>query len=172
MGRVLAPWGVQGAVKVTPLTDFAERFEPGARLYLAGERREVRASHWARGTVVLKFAGIDDATAAAGFRGEYLEIPESESMPLPKGEYYRWQLEGLAVVTTDGRPLGRVLHVLETGSADVLEIRGEGDATYLVPLLDAVVQIDIEAGRITVNPESVVTSQPARRSSGKEGGRP
>ena len=39
VGQVMGAYGLAGAVKVLPLTDFEDRFDPGARLVLDGSRR-------------------------------------------------------------------------------------------------------------------------------------
>jgi len=36
IGRVVAPWGIRGEVKVEVLTDFPDRFSCGEILYLQG----------------------------------------------------------------------------------------------------------------------------------------
>ena len=60
-------------------------------------------------------------------------------------------LLGLEVVNEDGRPLGRVEELLETGANDVLVVRG--DRRRLVPFLpgDVVKSVDLEAGVISVS---------------------
>jgi 16S rRNA processing protein RimM len=89
VGAVGAPWGVSGDVKVQPLTDFPERFQPGAALWVRGASREVRRSRWSRGLVYLSLVGVDSREAAEELRGVLLEVPE----PIcPAGrEYYRFR---------------------------------------------------------------------------------
>ena len=41
VGQVGGAYGVEGAVKVMPLTDFEDRFSPGANVMLEGAEREV-----------------------------------------------------------------------------------------------------------------------------------
>ena len=106
VGQVTAPFGVQGAVKVYPLTDFEDRFAPGSELFLDGEAR--RVEWWKPGhpTVTLKLTGIDNRTLAELHRGRYLEVPSDAVKPLSPGSYYHHQLVGLAVVTDGGRKVG------------------------------------------------------------------
>jgi 16S rRNA processing protein RimM len=60
-------------------------------------------------------------------------------------------LIGLAVRTPDGRELGRVERLLETGANDVLVLRGEG-RERLVPFIEAVVrEVDLEGGRLVAD---------------------
>jgi 16S rRNA processing protein RimM len=150
VGRVLRPWGLTGAVKVAPLTDFPDRFLPGARLWLAGVERTVERGHLQRGFPHVKLSGIDTVAAAAAARGLLLEVPEAELRPLAEGEYYHHQLMGLAVVATDGIALGRVGEVLQPGGNAVLVVRGPR-GEVLLPFTDDVVRrVDLDTGRIEV----------------------
>lgn len=151
VGRVLRPWGLQGALKVESLTDFPDRFEPGERLWLLGAERVVAESRWQKGALFLKLAGIDDPDAAERLRGALLEAPESSLRPLDEGEYYNHQLIGLSVRTGAGEELGEVRELLPTGGNAVLVVRGPGGET-LLPFIDQVVKsVDLAAGRIVVD---------------------
>lgn len=67
------------------------------------------------------------------------------------GEYYWRDLIGLAVVTRQGEPLGKVDHLLETGANDVLVVAGERER--LIPFVPGpiVTQVDLQAGVIEVD---------------------
>jgi 16S rRNA processing protein RimM len=152
VGRVGAPWSVRGDVKVQPLTDFPERFQPGAALWVGGERREVRRSRWNRGLVYICLAGVEGRDAAEELRGALLEVPEADLMPLPEGQYYQFQVIGLEVQTPQGAVLGRVAEILSTPSNDVYVVRG-GPRELLLPAIEDVVkEVDLEAGRLVVEP--------------------
>jgi 16S rRNA processing protein RimM len=151
VGQVTAPFGIEGAVKVYPLTDFEDRFAPGAELFLDG--RAVRVEWWKPGhpTVTLKLAGIDNRTLAELHRGRYLEVPAEEARQLAEGSYYHHQLVGLEVVTASGRRVGKLSNVLERPANDVWVVAAEDGAEHLVPATrDAVIGVDLGAGRVTV----------------------
>jgi 16S rRNA processing protein RimM len=152
VGWVAAPWGVRGDLKVQPLTDFPERFQRGAALWVQGRRIEVQRSRWSRGFVYLGLSGIDSRNVAEELRGALLEVPESDLTPLPEGQYYRFQVIGLEVRTPEGRSLGRVAEILSTGSNDVYVVRG-GPRELLIPAIEDVVkEVDVEGGRLVVEP--------------------
>jgi len=152
VGLVGAPWGVRGDVKVQPLTDFPERFQPGAALWVRGDRRELRRSRWSRGLVYLCLVGVESRDAAEELRGALLEVPEADLMPLPEGQYYRFQVIGLEVRTREGTVLGRVAEILSTPSNDVYVVRG-GPRELLLPAIEDVVKaVDLEAGQLVVEP--------------------
>jgi len=152
IGRVGAPWGVSGAVRVLPLTDRRQQLAAGRAVTVGGERRTIVSARWQKGMVQLRLSGIDDRDAASTLRERLLVIAESELDPLPEGQYYRFQLIGLAVVSAEGEELGHVVEVLGTGANDVYVVRGER-GEVLVPATDEVVrEIDLEAGRMLIEP--------------------
>ncbi|HLQ62668.1 MAG TPA: ribosome maturation factor RimM [Candidatus Acidoferrales bacterium] len=148
VGLVTGPFGVEGAVKVETLTDFADRFEPGATLELAGQTRRVEWSRPQGAGLVVKLAGIDSRTLAELHRGRYLEV--AEARPLPAGSFYPHQLVGLQVLTQSGRPLGRLADVLRRPANDVWVADQDG-VEHLVPATkEAVKEVDLAAGRVVV----------------------
>jgi 16S rRNA processing protein RimM len=150
VGQVMGAFGVDGAVKVQPLTDFGERFDPGANLLLDGCARRVEWSREGHPGLVVKFLGIDNRTLAELFRGRYLEVPEEEMKPLEEGRFYHRQVVGLAVETQSGERVGVVAEVLERPANDVW-ISREGPIEHLIPATkDAIVNVDLTGGRVVV----------------------
>jgi 16S rRNA processing protein RimM len=150
VGQVAGAYGVDGAVKVIPLTDFADRFEKGSALELDGASHEVEWSRPGQPGLVVKLRGIDNRTMAELFRGKYLEVPEEAVRLLADGRFYHHQIVGLTVLTSSGLHLGKVAEVLERPANDVWVSR-EGTVEHLIPATkDAVVEVDIRAGRIVV----------------------
>lgn len=150
MGQVRGAHGVAGAVKVQPLTDHDERLQAGSELWLDGERRRVE---WARPRpegVIVKLSGLDDREVAVAQSGRYLEVPLSETKPLPADAWYHHQLIGLQVVTESGHRLGEIVDVLEHPANDVWVARA-GKSEHLVPATkDAVLSVDVDGGRVVV----------------------
>jgi 16S rRNA processing protein RimM len=150
VGQVAGAYGLDGAVKVIPLTDFEDRFDAGASLVLEGAEREVEWSRAGYPGLVVKFRGIDNRTVADLFRGRYLEISEAAARPLSEGRYYHHQVVGLAVLTSSGQRLGTIAEVLERPANDVWVSR-DGVVEHLIPATkDAVVEVDVNAGRVVV----------------------
>jgi 16S rRNA processing protein RimM len=150
VGRILGPWGLQGDLKVEPLTDFPERFAVGCSLYVDGVAHSIERCRWRKGKVYIKLSGIDSATAAEALRQRFLEVPEEELKPLSEGEYYQFQILGLEVRTTEGQRLGKVSQILSTGGSDVFVVHGEV-GELLIPSVDDVIRaIDLDGGWMEV----------------------
>ena len=152
VGRIVAPWGVKGDVKVDPLTDFPERFGPGSRLWVAGQTLRVARSRWQTGHVYLGLEGVTSREHAEALRGRLLEVPEEELKPLAQGQYYRFQIVGLEVFASDGRALGRVVEILPTGADDVFVVQGPAGETLLPAIDDVILEVDLTTGRMVVEP--------------------
>lgn len=150
VGRIVAPWGIQGEVKVEVLTDNPKRFSPRSRVYLQGNPITIERTRRIGKSEVVKLAGVDTRNAAEELRGLLLEVTEADLMPLQPGEYYEHQIIGLQVLTKEGTALGEVTEVLHTGSNDVYIVRGE-KREYLIPAIaDVVRDIDLDQGKITI----------------------
>jgi 16S rRNA processing protein RimM len=153
VGRINGVWGLRGHVKVTPLTSNAERLVTGATLYVAGAPRRILDVVSPQGYPCIRFEGFPDRTAAEALRGALIEIDEADLAPLPEGEYYLHDLEGLEVVTVEGERIGRLKEVLTTGANDVYVITRDTKADALIPAIaDVVLSVDLEARRMTIDP--------------------
>jgi len=150
VGQVAGAFGLAGAVKVIPLTDFEDRFDPGTSLLLDGCQHQVEWSRESQPGMVVKLRGIDNRTMAELFRGRYLEVPDDQMRDLEPGRFYHHQVVGLAVVTRSGKSLGVIAEVLERPANDVW-VCGQGSIELLIPATkDAVLEVDPSGGKIVV----------------------
>jgi len=152
IGRVVAPRGVRGELKVAVETDTPERFLRTSRVFLGEERRvyTVRAARLHQGHALLRLSGIETRDHAETWRDAYVYISLADAPPLEDGEYYHYQIKGLRVRTTEGEELGRITEVLETGANDVWVVRGRGGEVLIPALKDVVMGVDLAAGLVTV----------------------
>ena len=150
VGQVLTAFGVEGAVKVLPLTDFDDRFERGSKLTLEGDERVVEWSSSAGGGLVVKLRGIDNRTMAELCRGRFLEVDDAAARPAGEGRYYHHQVIGLEARTASGRPLGTIHEVMERPANDVWVARREA-LEFLIPATrDSVLEVDLTGGTVIV----------------------
>jgi 16S rRNA processing protein RimM len=152
IGRVLGAHGVKGEVQVEILTDFPERFDVLKMVYVGEELdpAAVEGCRRRRGKALLKLEGCDTRDDARKLCGQSVQVPVDQAVPLGEDEYYLHEIEGLEVRTTEGKHLGHVVEVIETGSNDVYVVRN-GRQEILIPALsDVVTKVDLEAGLIEV----------------------
>jgi 16S rRNA processing protein RimM len=102
--------------------------------------------------VVAHLAGVRDRSAAEALKGTDLYVARDRLPPAAEGEFYHWDLIGLAAVTSEGRCIGEIVAVQNYGAGDLLEVRFAGAATtQLIPFSDAFVpQVDLTTKRAVI----------------------
>ncbi len=159
IGKVTAPHGVRGEVRVYPLTEFPDRFLDLARVFLCrgeerSERRVSRVKGLARGLFLLKLEGIDTRDEAERWRGAEVQVPRAEAVPLPPGRYYVFELVARAGGDerrgAGGPAGGRAGH---RGQRRVRRPLGRGPRDPgAPPCRHVVLSIDPEEGTIVIDP--------------------
>lgn len=159
MGRIAAPYGIKGWVKVQPFTDRRDGLCAYRTWWLArgDEWREMEvlecAVHGA--SVIARLAGCDVREAAAKFRGADVGVPRASLPAAGEDEYYWSDLIGLEVVTLSGELLGKVSGLQSNGVHDLMQVAGEPQAAgteRLVPFVAHVVrEVSLAEGRIVVD---------------------
>lgn len=152
VGEILKPHGVQGEVKVYPLTSDVRRFAKLKNVIISGgpdqRSMEIRGVRLGDGFVYLHLQGIDSIEAAEKLRGFKIYIDRAEVPPLKEGWYY-FELEGMQVFEA-GICLGTLVQILETGANDVYVVRGD-KGEICVPALKSVVKnVDVSGRRMDV----------------------
>jgi 16S rRNA processing protein RimM len=175
IGKIVAPQGLSGEVRVYPESDFPERFEvPGKRWLLhPGETKpqpiELLAGRYINGKnlYVLKLAGVENCDQAEMLRGCKLMVSASDRPQLGEDEYHVLDLMGLEVfMQTSGELVGTVIDIIAAGN-DLLEVelhpsfpdnngqitKDKKQKTVLIPFVRAIAPVvDLPAGRIEITP--------------------
>lgn len=154
MGRLGAPFGVKGWIKVQPYTETPDSlfdydiWQVGRDETWQDFEVEDAAIHG--DGLIAKLAGIDDRDQAFALRGREVAVNREELPEAAENEYYWNDLIGLTVVNREGVELGLVAGLMETGSHDVLVVKG--DREHLIPFADKyVIQVDLTGRRIQVD---------------------
>jgi len=160
VGRIARPHGVRGELVVDVRTDDPElRLAAGAVLgtepATAGPLT-IAGTRWHSGRLLVRFAGVDNRTAAESLRGTMLLVDAADLEDLPDPDSYRdHQLVGLTVVERGGAVVGSVTDILHHGQ-DLLVVAGSGPRAgteILIPFVAAIVtEVDLEAGLMRVDP--------------------
>lgn len=152
IGRVVAPFGTKGELRLRAETDFPERFHQLSLVCLELRNREERLARvvgvrlTSKG-ILVKFEGCCDRSQAEKLRGAWVKIRKSMAAPLPEGAYWVHEIIGVRVFSEEGRDLGEITEVLRTPANDVYVT-----AAAMIPALRQVVrEIDLEQRRMTVS---------------------
>jgi 16S rRNA processing protein RimM len=102
-------------------------------------------------SLLARLRGVERREQAEALVGSPVLVATADLEPPPPGHYYWRDLIGLRVVTRDGRELGEVRSLVETGGADVLRVRGERER--LIPFVPGVyvLKVDTAERRLDVD---------------------
>jgi len=163
LGRIVAPYGIQGWVRIHPFGDDPLSWKKMPQWWVAASDSE--GAEWkpftlkackaqGKGDLIAAFAEIPDRTAAEAYDGYYIAAPR-DALPAPdKDEYYWGDLIGLEVRNLAGVCLGKVDSLLSTGAHDVLRVV-DGEEERLIPFVaNYVPEVDVLAGLIKVDWEA------------------
>ncbi len=157
IGEISGAYGIKGWVRIHSHTQPREnvlRYSPW-ELEHGGERWQVSVLAGRRQgrSVVARIEGIDTRDQAERLRGAKIHIDRAQLPELPAGEYYWADLIGMQVVDLQGRRLGQVVNLLETGANDVLIVDGEAGREILIPWIRerVIKKVDLPARTIQVD---------------------
>ncbi len=150
MGRVQRPHALKGELRVSAFSPTGRNLQRGRPVYLGGVRRIVERSRFDRDSWIVKLAGLDSRNDVEVFRGEFLETADNDVLRDDDESFFVHEIVGLRVVTEDGRELGRVREVLDTGANDVYVVGSGKDEILLPAIADVVLSIDVPEGKMVV----------------------
>lgn len=179
IGRIVAPQGLNGEVRVYPDTDFPERFlEPGDRWLLKPGQSVPESIHLqsgrylpGKGLYVLKLQGIHYRDQAEALRDARLMVPISDRLNLEPDEYHVSDLVGMEVrLQATGEAIGTVVDIYSAGN-DLLAVellakhatpseetvqksgKAKSPPPTLIPFVHAIVPVvDLAARYVEITP--------------------
>ena len=155
VGVCTSTHGLKGEMKVFPTTNDSRRFSRLKEVFLDNGKTRVscHVEHvsYFKNLVIVKFREFGDINEILPFKGASILVSRENAVPLAENEYYIADLLDCTVVTDDGRTLGPVTDVLQTGANDVFVVQGETKEYLLPHIPPCVLKVDIEAGVITVH---------------------
>ena len=165
MGRIVAPYGIQGWLKVQPDTETLDGLFDYPDWWL-GREDGLRKSAWQKyhvetvkihvNILLVKLQGIDDRDAALAVKSKHIAVPREQLPKAGKDEYYWSDLIGLKVTNQQQVDLGEVVDVFATGANDVLSVKQaenkQAERERLIPFIASVVlEVDLKAKTMLVD---------------------
>ena len=166
VGRIGRPHGIKGEVSIEVRTDDPDgRLAPGTALRTdpaaAGPLR-ILTSRNHSGRMLLTFQGCTSRSDAERLRNVLLVADvDPDERPDDPDEYFDRQLVGLRVETFDGTEVGVLTEMLHLPGQDLLVVRRADGGETLVPFLAQFVpEVDLEGGRVVIDPPSGLLDEP------------
>ena len=146
VGKLGKVRGLDGSLKIIPLTDFENRFDNLEEIFVGEKLFQVENVKYISGDIFIKFVGIDSREVAKTLTNKLLKVDRKNVAPLDEGEFYTFDIIGCEVFANE-KNLGVATAVLKTGSNDVFQVKG--DKEILIPALKSVVKkIDVANKKI------------------------
>lgn len=144
IGQIVNTFGIKGEVKVVPFTDDISRFDDLEKVYVKTKKEselyKVENARYHKNMVLLKFEGINNPEDAETLKNSFLEVDREDAIPLEEGTYFIVDLIGLDVYTDDGKLLGKVEDIYNTGANDIYVVKDELGKQILLPGIDDVIK--------------------------------
>lgn len=152
IGKIVAPHGVRGDIRIMPLTDRPEQFLNLSYLLLEdGRQLTVKAARFHKRMVLVSTKEITTMNDAELLRDKKILIRAEDLPPLEEGRFYVADLIGLPVFDEEGKQLGIFKDSITTGSNDVYIVAVPGSKDLLIPALKIYVrEINLQEKRIVV----------------------
>lgn len=156
VGIITSTHRVRGEVKVYPTTDDPRRFRRLKEVVLdTGKEKmnlEIEGVKFFKQFVILKFKGLDNINDIEKYRQKSLYVTRKNAVRLQRDEYFIADLIGLKVQDEDGKELGTVKDVIETGANDVYEVEmADGKSLLLPAIKQCILNVDVENGTMQVH---------------------
>lgn len=152
IGKIVAPHGVRGDIRIMPLTDRPEQFLNLSYLLLEdGRQLTVKAARFHKRMVLVSTKEITTMNDSELLRDKKILIRAEDLPPLEEGRFYVADLIGLPVFDEEGKQLGTFKDSITTGSNDVYIVAVPGGKDLLIPALKIYVrEINLQEKRIVV----------------------
>ena len=156
MGRIVAPYGVFGWLKVLPDTEQIDGLLDYKTWWIGKDNdwRELKVEEAKvhNDVIVVKLQGVSERDGAFACKGKQVAVPRA-ALPKPgKNEYYWSDLIGLQVKNLQAVDFGKISDVFATGANDVIVAKNDEGQERLIPFIDAaIIEVDMMAKTILVD---------------------
>ena len=152
IGKIVAPHGVRGDIRILPLTEKPELFLDLEYLLLEGGKKlTVKNARFQKRMILVTTKEVTSMNKAELLRDKNIYIKAEDLPELEEDEFYVADLVGIPVYDLEGNQIGTFKDSLSTGSNDVYIIAVPGAKDILVPALkEYFKEINLAEKRIVV----------------------
>ena len=156
VGVIASTHGLKGEVKVFPTTDEPERFRKLKKVFLDTGKEylplKIKSVKFFKNQVILKFKGYDNINDIEKYLKKDLLVDREHAVELGENENFIADLIDMEVVTDEGKVLGTLTDVIETGANDVYAVKTpEGKEILLPAIRDCILDVNVDEKRMTVH---------------------
>lgn len=156
LGQIVNTFGIKGFVKIVPYTEDISRFEQLDKVFLVKNNNkteyEIEDVKYHKNFVLIKFKNVNTVEDAESLRNYYIQVKREALGEPEEGTYYIADLLGLEVYSDDGKFLGILDDIYNTGSNDIYVVKEKSGKQILLPAIsDVIKEINIADKKILVH---------------------
>ncbi len=154
IAKIQAHQGLNGWLKVYSYSETKQKFSEYKYFFIQKGNNTIRLDieDISIGkSIKVKFKNFNCREDSQDYIGEEIFINEDQLDVLEANQFYWKELIGLTAYLNNGKKIGIVSDIIETGSNDVLVIKGEEE--ILVPYIfgESVMEVVVEEKKIIIN---------------------
>ena len=154
IAKIQAHQGLNGWLKVYSYSETKQKFSEYKYFFIQKDNNTIRLDieDISIGkSIKVKFKNFNCREDSQDYIGEEIFINEDQLDVLEANQFYWNELIGLTAYLNNGKKIGIVSDIIETGSNDVLVIKGEEE--ILVPYVfgESVIDVVVEEKKIIIN---------------------
>lgn len=156
VGQIINSHGIQGEVKVYPLTDDVNRFSQLKKAYLGEGKLKVnlKSVKYHKGLVILKFNEFNNINEILPLKDKYIYVDDEDRVVLPEDSFFIHDLMDSQVYDISGNLIGILEDVIQGPSNDIYVVKGhESNKNHLIPAVkNFIKEVDIKDKKIIIDP--------------------
>ncbi|MBN2060393.1 MAG: 16S rRNA processing protein RimM [Deltaproteobacteria bacterium] len=157
VGKVIRPHGLGGLLRIYSYAQSGDTFLRAGNVFLKidpeefQEHRVVSIKKHGNNVFLIGLEGLNSLEDVERFRGAEIFVRKDGVIREDEEEYFWFELIGLKAYLENGRYIGVLSDILNTGSNDIYVVK-EGKKEILIPALhDVIKKIDLESGKIMID---------------------
>lgn len=156
VGKIINTHGINGELKIYPLTDEPKRFSDLDELYIGDLKMvvNIRNVRYHKGFPIIGLHEFDNINQVLQFKDQYIYIDDKDKIALPENRYFISDLIGCGVFDMDKKKVGYIKDILQNSGNDVYLVKNDiNNKEYLIPAVQAFIKVvDIDKKMIFIDP--------------------
>ena len=152
LGKITAPVGVRGEVRVFPYTDEQTRFSAIKELWVEDVPAILEKARYQKNMVIIKLDISPDRNAAELLRNKTLYLDKDKLWDVPQDTYFVQDLLGSKCFDEGGNLLGELTDVIQNPAQDIYVVKDSNDVEHMVPAVkDFIKDVDVNKKVIVIH---------------------
>ena len=157
LGKITGVYGIKGWLKIQSFTSPPENILNYPSWIIDNQGIEdlysVTQGRKHNNKIIVKLEKIDDRTTAESLINSKIQILRSNLPKLSNENYYWSDLEGLSVLNSEEKVIGKIESLIETGANDVMVIITLKDERILIPFVmhEIIKEVSVEQNYIKID---------------------